>query len=290
MAYEKKHLSIFSLINRFYNGLKKDHFYFYSTNTISLKSQKKTEPGSYNYVPGVKGYAPDIYPPKGISFECKKKPKYLDLHKTVAEPKLKNIKHERNDWKYKIKGLRRQYLTEYVSEQKEKDNKMLEEKKIKDMIEAKRRALYADKHHKYSMPSIYSLLKDEYPIKDPNKLERMERKRHNYEKMKDKNKKDRLHHFLTLYSRSEKFIISMEELEDTVNKVFQEIPTGSPPDYTIESLYNQNNNSTSSKNSCSVHPEIFDALLGTVDGGKLGPDELIELDKTYNVEKLNNKN
>ncbi|QSL66941.1 hypothetical protein MERGE_001328 [Pneumocystis wakefieldiae] len=230
---------------------------------------------SHNYVPGVKGYAPDIYPPRNISFECKKKPKYPDLHKTVAEPKLKD---ERNTWKSKMKVLRRKYLTEYVMEQKKKDlEKIQEKKKTNEMIKAQELTLCAQRHHRYSVPTIKSLVQDDYPLAHPNKLEQIKKKRNNYQITKDKDKMERLRHFLTLYSHSEKFIASLEELDDAVNNSFQEIPTGSPPSYSIQFLYDKRNSFLNSKDA--VHPEIYDALLGTVDGGKLGPDELTELCK-----------
>ncbi|EMR08629.1 hypothetical protein PNEG_03105 [Pneumocystis murina B123] len=288
MINNKNYIFLFFVSKRLNFVLKR--CFFCSTNiksSISRNKIRNTSPGSHNYVPGVKGYAPDIYPPRKISFECKKKPKYPDLHKTVAEPRLKN---ETNTWRSKMKELRRRYLTEYVMEQKKKDlEKMQEKEKINEMIKAEKLTLCSEKHHRYSIPTIKSLIEDEYPIADSNKLERMKQKRNNYEITKDKDKIERLRHFLTLYSHSENFISSMEELDDAVNKSFQEIPTGSPPSYSIQFLYDKKENSfLNSKDS--VHPEIFDALLGTVDGGKLGPDELIKLSKIQNGEKSNIEN
>ncbi|KTW31627.1 hypothetical protein T552_00266 [Pneumocystis carinii B80] len=264
--------------------------FFCSRNIKSTSSGNKirnTSPGSYNYVPGIKGYAPDIYPPRKISFESEKKLKYPDLHKTVAEPRSKD---EKNTWRSKMKELRRKYLTEYVVEQKKKDLEKIQEKeKINEMIKTKELTLCAERHHKYSIPTIKLLIENEYPISDSNKMKRMKQKRKNYEITKNKDKEERLRHFLTLYSYSENFIASMEELDDAVNKSFQEIPTGSPPSYNIQFLYDEKEDSFL-KDKDPVHPEIFDALLGTVDGGKLGPDELIKLDKIRDEKKLNIEN
>ncbi|KAG5513478.1 hypothetical protein PMAC_000909 [Pneumocystis sp. 'macacae'] len=219
-----------------------------------------------------------------------KKKKYLNLYKTVPEPKPRNLKDRLNNWKYAMAKIRRQYLIEYVSEQKRNDDlkkKMIEEKKR--VLKTEKSYLSLDKNYGHFTPTIQSLFDSDYPLKDINKLDKINRKLHNFEMTKKKIYKDRLHHFLTLYSYSEKFISTIEELDDAVNKCFQEIPTGLPPSYNIQFLQNKKEK-YDLKTACPVHSEIFDALLGTVDGGKLGPDELMNINNIHNIDKLDTEN
>ncbi|KAG5437234.1 hypothetical protein PCANB_001026 [Pneumocystis canis] len=275
------------LIESFINFIKKNDSYYYM-DSILLNFWKKRNKTYIllNYNHWTKRYVSNTYSLRKDASKLEKKTKYPDLYKTVAEPKSENLKHKTDTLKHVMANLRRQYLTEYVMEQKKNDLK----KKIKEqeIFEAKKPKISANEKYLCYTPTIRSLLEDEYPLADPNKLDRINRKIHNFEMMKKKNQENRLYHFLTLYSHSEKFISTIKELDDAVNKYFQEVPTGLPPGYNIQFLQNQKEKS-SSKSSHSVPPEIFDALLGTVDGGKLGPDELIEINNTHNTEKLNNK-
>ncbi|KTW26591.1 uncharacterized protein T551_03508 [Pneumocystis jirovecii RU7] len=266
-------------------------FFRYSTEVILSKYHRKAQNAIFNsfiYIPGRKEHVFYAYFFRKISLKPEKKIKYLNLHKTVAEPKPENLKNETNSWKSTMAKIRRQYLTEYVMEHKKiNDSKKITKKKVS---KTEKSSLFADKDYKYFTPTIQSLFDNDYPLEDSNKLDRIARKSYNFEMTKKKKYEDRLYHFLTLYSYSEKFISTIEELDDAVNKCFQEIPTGLPPSYSIQFLQNKKEKLLYLKNTYPVHSEIFDALLGTVDGGKLGPDELMNINNIDDTDKSDIEN
>ncbi|KAG4303746.1 hypothetical protein PORY_002854 [Pneumocystis oryctolagi] len=164
---------LFFYIKPFIESPLKKNLCHYSTKSVLSGYNKKvvnTTFKFFSYISWKKGYASSIYFSKKNSLKYEEKSKYPDLLKTVAEPKSEKSDSKVNNWKREMAKLRRQYLTEYVMEQKKNDE--LKKKEIKEkplVFKTETSNLSSDENFDECIPTIQSSFKNEYQLLDINK-------------------------------------------------------------------------------------------------------------------------
>lgn len=179
-------------------------------------------------------------------------------------------------WKRDLADSRRKYMTEHIEQstislakkntddkERRREGKRLREEKLTAPNSA---------FETMSLPSIESMILDEYPLQDPDKEERAARRVQNRLRKIARDHSSRLHQFLTIHHNSKNYATSIESLDsmldDTIgpDKVLDQSPTFQ--------TFTSHRFSARTKE---TRREVFNQILGTAANNEPGVLEISQL-------------
>lgn len=240
------------------------------------------------YVQGKSGYAPGFLPPRSSPVRF---PELLPtVERTAASKSVADSQTTRkaggSHWTNDLTTRRRKYMVDHIEQETSSKAKKLVEDKQRMITNRKVREAKLNSpgsaFEVMSLPSIESMVTDEYPLIDPDKEMRAIKRTQNRLNRAEREREGRLHQFLTIHHKAQEYATSVGELEDMLNS---EIPY--QKDYAPGLQYFGTTRTSSRINA--IESDVFDQVLGTSAGQKPGVVEISQLLETTKMKEPLNK-